>query len=213
MVKKETDSADRREKILSAAKKLFAQNGYDAVSTRDIVELAGVNISLIKYYFDGKEGLYRECLELAGMAVRKLTGDYLTEAKSIEEFRLRLRMYAEHFLEDRFANYEAFLLTERELNANSKIFKELLEKTYLQTFENIGTYFELAQKNGFVRKELHAFQLANMLQGMLERELRVEHARKSRFNFSLAQKEVREFLSAQIVDVLCHGVCPHTETR
>jgi AcrR family transcriptional regulator len=40
------------------AKRLFALNGYNATSTRDIVSEAGVNISAIAYHFGGKEGLF-----------------------------------------------------------------------------------------------------------------------------------------------------------
>ncbi|MGX8710289.1 MAG: TetR family transcriptional regulator [bacterium] len=49
---------DTKLKIIQAAKKLFAQNGFDGTSTRDIVSSAGVNISLISYYFGSKENLF-----------------------------------------------------------------------------------------------------------------------------------------------------------
>ena len=49
---------DSKENIQKAAKRLFALNGYNATSTRDIVSEAGVNISAIAYHFGGKEGLF-----------------------------------------------------------------------------------------------------------------------------------------------------------
>lgn len=48
-----------RSKILKESLKLFANNGFHGVSTREISEKADVNISAIKYYFNDKEGLYR----------------------------------------------------------------------------------------------------------------------------------------------------------
>lgn len=51
----ETDS---KEKIIHAAKKIFATKGFDGTSTREIVAEAGVNISLISYYFKSKESLF-----------------------------------------------------------------------------------------------------------------------------------------------------------
>src|SRR5438876_4329699 len=43
---------------------LFLRYGYRAVSSRQIGAAAGVNFALIRYYFGGKPGLYREILGL-----------------------------------------------------------------------------------------------------------------------------------------------------
>ncbi|SMP72151.1 TetR/AcrR family transcriptional regulator [Anoxynatronum buryatiense] len=49
---------DIKENIQRTARRLFALNGYNATSTRDIVREAEVNISAIAYHFGGKEGLF-----------------------------------------------------------------------------------------------------------------------------------------------------------
>lgn len=48
-----------RQRLLDAALRLFAQQGYARTSTREIAEAAGVNIAAISYYFGDKAGLYR----------------------------------------------------------------------------------------------------------------------------------------------------------
>lgn len=53
-------SPSTREVLLEAALACFAKYGYDATSIRLIGSLAGKNSSLIAYYFESKEGLYRE---------------------------------------------------------------------------------------------------------------------------------------------------------
>ncbi|NCB09490.1 MAG: TetR/AcrR family transcriptional regulator, partial [Bacteroidia bacterium] len=45
-------------KIMNAAIVLFANKGYESTTTREICSYAGVNLSLISYYFKNKEGLY-----------------------------------------------------------------------------------------------------------------------------------------------------------
>lgn len=50
-------------KIIDVATKLFAKNGFEGASTREICKQADVNISLISYYFGGKEGLYKKIVE------------------------------------------------------------------------------------------------------------------------------------------------------
>lgn len=54
------DSPEAR--ILEAARKIFAEKGFDATSTREIAEAAKVNQAMIHYYFRSKAGLYKRVL-------------------------------------------------------------------------------------------------------------------------------------------------------
>jgi TetR/AcrR family transcriptional regulator len=51
-----------RQQLLAGARSLFAQRGYDAVSTRQVADAAKVNPAMIHYYFGSKEGLYEAML-------------------------------------------------------------------------------------------------------------------------------------------------------
>ena len=51
---------ETREKLIAAAETLFSLHGYQGVSVRAIAAAAGVNWSLLGYYFRGKEGLLFE---------------------------------------------------------------------------------------------------------------------------------------------------------
>jgi AcrR family transcriptional regulator len=57
------NAATTRAAILEAAKAQFARVGYDLTSLRDIAMEAGADAALVKRYFGGKEGLFREALE------------------------------------------------------------------------------------------------------------------------------------------------------
>ncbi len=52
-----------KERLLSAARALFSQKGFDGTSVREIARAAGANAAAVSYYFGGKEGLYRAVLE------------------------------------------------------------------------------------------------------------------------------------------------------
>lgn len=54
------DRANTRAALIRAAAKLFAEVGYEAVSTREVAEAAGVNLGAIQYYFGSKAKLFVE---------------------------------------------------------------------------------------------------------------------------------------------------------
>jgi len=49
-----------RERLLDAAERAFAAQGFHAVSIRDITRAAGVDVALVNYYFGGKQALFEE---------------------------------------------------------------------------------------------------------------------------------------------------------
>ncbi len=53
------DTTDARGRLLMAAVRLFALQGYAKTSTRELAEAAQVNVAAISYYFGDKAGLYR----------------------------------------------------------------------------------------------------------------------------------------------------------
>lgn len=54
---------DRRQAILLAAERLFADRGYHAVSMRDIATAAEVPVALVSYHYGSKQALYRAIFE------------------------------------------------------------------------------------------------------------------------------------------------------
>ena len=54
---------DTRDRLIQAAIEIFAENGFDATTTRMLADKARVNLSAIPYYFRSKEGLYQAAVE------------------------------------------------------------------------------------------------------------------------------------------------------
>lgn len=60
-----------RESILSASERLFAREGFAAISTRRIANDVGVNIATLNYHFGSKDGLYREVMRRAYQSLQR----------------------------------------------------------------------------------------------------------------------------------------------
>lgn len=60
---KRLDNENSRQRILNAATKLFAKQGFDGTSIRQICKEAGANICMISYFWGGKQELYQGIIE------------------------------------------------------------------------------------------------------------------------------------------------------
>jgi AcrR family transcriptional regulator len=58
-----TNPTSTRERILRVARDLFTDRGFDAVSVRDIVARARVNLGAVTYHFGSKQALYHAAIE------------------------------------------------------------------------------------------------------------------------------------------------------
>ncbi|MFS4097100.1 TetR family transcriptional regulator [Streptomyces sp. AF1A] len=60
-----TESADTRDRILTAARGEFSERGYDKTSVRGIAKAAGVDSALVHHYFGTKEQVFEAAVEVA----------------------------------------------------------------------------------------------------------------------------------------------------
>ena len=90
------DPAERRELILSAARRAFASRPYEEVSLVEVAAEAQASEALVHKYFAGKAGLYAEVLRLAADDLTERTrraDDALPEGSSARD-RVRTSILA-----------------------------------------------------------------------------------------------------------------------
>jgi AcrR family transcriptional regulator len=73
---------DRMEQTLLAARALFAEHGYSAVTMDEIAAAVGVTKPLLYNYFGNKERLYIACMERAGDSLTATVGDAVAAGAS-----------------------------------------------------------------------------------------------------------------------------------
>jgi AcrR family transcriptional regulator len=76
-----------RSRLIKAALDCFLADDYHNVTTRRIAESAGANVSMIRYYFGSKEGLYEEMIrETLSPLLDVLDGPLLSSTAGFAEF-------------------------------------------------------------------------------------------------------------------------------
>jgi AcrR family transcriptional regulator len=157
------DSSGSREKLLEVALQLFAEKGLDGVTTRDIAREAGLNISLISYYFGGKEGLYKACItdfaeyvqgHLAKLASavedQEITRDsYIRFMKALISTMVTIKQKSPQISE----------IMIREVVEGLPHAREVYETVFSQMAERVTKLMTAAQKKGIVRPDLNVYTL------------------------------------------------------
>src|SRR5438045_9271761 len=85
-----TRKPNLREAILCAAEELFAINGFNAGSVRDIAQAAGANPGSVTYHFKTKDGLLLEIYRRHCGPMHRSRSDLLAAASWLRDRRHRL---------------------------------------------------------------------------------------------------------------------------
>jgi len=95
MAKTEQPKADARQRILNAACRLFAENGYRKTTTAMICHAAGANNAAVNYHFGSKANLYRSAWRDAhSRSASAVSPDGGVASDQPPEVRLRARIRA-----------------------------------------------------------------------------------------------------------------------
>jgi len=142
LTKKSENSINTEKKILDVATELFATKGFDGASTREICKQANVNISLISYYFGGKEELYQKIINgitsniiAHASSFINLVSDFdsLPKDKKIEIFLQVIEKMIDYFYSDSVSNAQLLLIVREQITSSValntigyKTFKKML---------------------------------------------------------------------------------------
>ncbi|MCO5248502.1 MAG: TetR family transcriptional regulator [Chitinophagales bacterium] len=155
------------ENILDKAQLLFSQKGFSGTSVRDIANEAGVNISMISYYFGGKNGLLTALVKSRLEIMKSHLGD-LVENKKLtpqEKIELLIEKWVEKFWEYRLLNN--FILRENNFELMDEL-NELITEVKMSRYNNFRLIILEGQKEGSFKKDLNIPLLYGTLSGFLK---------------------------------------------
>jgi AcrR family transcriptional regulator len=140
---------DRREQIIDAAMRVFAQKGYSQATNKDIAREAGITPGLIYYYFESKEALLYAILE--ARSPLKLMASFPPQALALppEQF---LPMFIQQVLDivegENMIGLLRVMLPEL---LHNPAMSAIPTSLFPRLFDFLGKYFEAKIASGEVR--------------------------------------------------------------
>lgn len=196
---------ETREALLQAATEVFASKGYDGATVKDVAELAGVNVSLVSYHFDGKENLYRECLSRFGTDRLEATQRILQKPQSREDLRVRLRLFAEEFMQFHLRDPQVTKIIHRECTNDSPLIKDVFMNTFAKVFQRVEAFLNEGAAAGLIHRGIQTHYLAMAYIGTLVHATRMDGMHEEIFGTSLKDASHREAIIQTLETLLMEG--------
>ncbi len=146
-----SEKCDKREQILDAAQALFAEQGYDGTSVRDICNHAGVNVAMVNYYFGSKEGLFEKMVERRASVMR----GRLEELSANRDMApiVKMEILAEEVINRMFGNRDFTLTIMREMSKGGNLeLRERLAEVFTRNISLLRSIIEEGMHLGHFRE-------------------------------------------------------------
>ncbi|QWU13837.1 transcriptional regulator, TetR family [Paenibacillus sophorae] len=140
-----SEENDVKLRILQAAKKLFARQGFNATTVRQICEEAGANVSLVSYYFGGKDKVF-DALFTEYFSHDILEGDRLSRMDAVSGLKLLIREITAY----RLREPEMISLLQQEIIMQSPRMDKIQELT-LPIWTLLRDWLKLGRDQGVFR--------------------------------------------------------------
>lgn len=160
-----TDFNDKQLDILQAAEKLFAEEGFDGASIRNIAREANVNIAMISYYFGSKEKLLEALIihRTSGMKMQleNIFNENLSPADKVDRL---IDLYISRINKNK-CMYQIvhFELSTKKRIMDMKAFIDIK----LQNVEAFKRIIQEGQAQGVFRKDINIFLIPTTIVGIL----------------------------------------------
>ncbi|MFP4147182.1 MAG: TetR/AcrR family transcriptional regulator [Halorhodospira sp.] len=151
------------ERIIAAAKQLFARHGYSSVSIRDIAETAGVSKANVLHHFASKEELYLAVLRRCCDSARALLQAFEADARDRDPEE-HLRSFIHEDLHRALADLDGIRLVLAEaFDATPSRARALVEQVFGTDFQRFTEIFASGQRRGAWRGDIDPAFVATLM--------------------------------------------------
>ena len=156
---------DKREAILRAAIRVFANNGYFNSKVADIARAAGVADGTVYLYFKSKEEILHSVFD---KSMEEAIADGRKRLEAVSDPREKLRRIAQLHLERLGADRDLAVVFQVELRGSTKFMAEFSAAGFAEYLGLIRSTIEEGQRAGVFRSELKSKVMAKILFGALD---------------------------------------------
>jgi len=156
---------DKREAILRAAIKVFAQRGYFNSKVADIAKEAGIADGTVYLYFKSKDEILHSIFD---RAMEEFIAEGKREIAEIEQADKRLERIAQLHLEKLGADRDLAVVFQVELRGSTKFMEEFSGGGFAEYLDIIRRTIAEGQKAGIFRADLKPITAAKILYGALD---------------------------------------------
>jgi len=199
----EERTADR---IVSVATHLFAVQGFDGTTTKQICEAAKVNIAAIHYHFGSKDNLYRHIIESFTGARLESVERTLSEAHDRNELRIRLQLFLTEWLDAFIRQPELYRIVQTEVELLHARSEKVFRKTLLKICDTLINFIAAAKKRGLVREDIDPRIAARALFSQVSHQTRSDRVNQKYFGITLRDAQYRRRWIEHTLDTFLHGV-------
>jgi TetR/AcrR family transcriptional regulator, fatty acid metabolism regulator protein len=157
--------SDKRERILSAAERIFARHGFFAAKVSDVAKEAGVADGTIYLYFKSKDDLL---ISLFERRMQQVNDTLRTAIAPLASPREQLRAFITAYLQLVHDEPSAAEVLTIELRQSSKFMKEYENPQFADFLRLLGGIIASAQDKGELDSEIPSHVAARMIFGMLD---------------------------------------------
>ena len=197
---------DTKELLILKATELFAKNGYDGTTVKDIADAAGINVSLVSYHFGGKEALFHECLNKFGEEQLGVAYKILQVPKSQQEFKVRFEVFIDELTKSYVEKADLMALVHSEFESGRVNVTDSSKVVFFKAFSMVVDFFESSQKQGFIRKDIDAAPIAFFILAAVKNAFVRPHSIKPFLKFSVEAEEGRKRFKENMVKIFLEGI-------
>ncbi|MEO1401632.1 MAG: TetR/AcrR family transcriptional regulator [Cyanobacteria bacterium J06635_1] len=152
---------DTQQRILKAAQRLFARQGYGGTTTRDLAQAAGVAEGTLFRHFENKKAIL---IEVATQGWVELLTDLLTELSEMASYKAVAQVMRRRML-NLAANTDMLRVCFMEAQFHPELRERVQTEVILKMTDVAEAFFETAMERGTYRK-MNARVVARIFLGM-----------------------------------------------
>lgn len=188
------------------AKVVFAEIGFDRATVKDLADRAGVNVSAVSYYFGGKEALYESCLKDFAQLQMGFADRFLKPAKNIDDFKLRLRLFSEEFIQLHLKEPDLCRILHRDFEAKNPMAIDIFKTSFFPIYRSLENFVSAAKKSKILRPDLDPQLSTFFVFGMLIHIVKADPMRKEMLGSTVTKPKDFESTIDYFINIALEGI-------